>query len=253
MKVIAENMITAVVASSEGSTYEATNLLNSRPGSLWRGTGSSESLLFTLDGRRTSGLCLFNTNATAVSFQVYNPSAIDWHGIDWQNLQWMAEGVKITHVVNLDGESGACMVQWTPIGSSVNVLVSLTNNAGSVLRAGVGHGGEVLSYPDPSYGFTESIRDLSYIDEYNTGGLYTKDRPVARVFDMQHDMVRDSEFHSFIYDVKMRLHKRPAAWMVSDRPNPRWLVYAMFSDDPRARHAYPDDSIIQYQLTEVRS
>lgn len=255
MKVIAKNLITAVTASTANANYPASNLLDEYPGFLWKATGATATLTFTVTGT-CSGLALFNTNATNASFTVSGANQAEWEpGVAWETgVAWSAlDTVEVTQTLDLDGVSGACIVQWSEIsGTAVNVVISMTNEDGDILQAGTAVGGKVLSYPGPNYRLVESINDLSYIDEYNAGGVYVKDRDVLRVFDCEHRLGRDDYFHDFIYSVKKEIKKHPAAWLVTDLDNARWLVYARFTDDPKGVHDMPDYSLLTYQLTEVR-
>lgn len=251
MKVIPVEAITAVSASNEDASYPASNLLNSRPKKVWKGTGAAETLTFTLTGT-TSGLAIFNTNATGASFVLSDPNGVTLEsGVVLEaGAQLASVAPNVTQIVALNGTDGAFMVQWQEITGSLTLEVSLVNNSGEVLFAGVATGGEVYSAPDPELGMTEDIDDQSIDDEYPNGISYTKDGDSLRVFNIEAIMERDDAFHNFIYSVAKVVHKNYRAWLITDLNNSRWLVYVKFSRLPKGAHNHATRSRVTFELRE---
>ena len=264
MKVIAENLITGVLASSEESAdYADENLLDEYPGHIWKGDTASETLTVSISGL-CSGFAIFNTNADSILAQISDPNLIQWEvavlssgddGVEWEaGTEWSSFIVPTETIAAQDDETGAFMIQWDQVSADLEIIVSLANSAGSAVFAGTIVAGLILSFAGPHGEIMEGTKDLSFVDEYNSGAVFVKDRDVLRTFDNRHIITRDAAFNNFIFLVKKIIKKRPAAWLITDLNNSRWLVYARFTVDPKGRHSPELNGYTEltYQLTEVR-
>lgn len=255
MKVLPTSIITAVSASSAHANYPASNMLDEHPKKVWKGTGATETLTFTIsDG--SNCFFLFNTNATGVSFVLVDPNYIEWEaGTAWETgVAWATNeaGETVVSITELNGTSGACMATWTTIPTTVNLVVSLANENGDVLKAGVAVGGAIKSYRDPSYeGFSEGVKDYSITAELSNGATYYKGRDAVRVFNLSVLLARDTSFDDFIFNVAKVVKSGPAAWAITDETDSRWLAYARFTKMPTGEHSTPDWSTVNFELTEV--
>jgi len=252
MKVMTANLVTSITASTANANYPVTNLQDTHPKKLWKATAAVATLTVEINTGAT-GFALFNTNATGVSFSLVDPNAIGWEagtswepGVNWANSDW-----PVTEVTNLDGVSGACLCEWAAVSSRVFLIISLTNENGDNVQAGVAIAGKLLAYNGPEYGLGEACKDYSIVDELSNGSVYVKSRDVVRVFSCNLNVVRDVAFHDFVFLVAKVVKSAPTAWLITDLNNSRWLAYARISKMVDGDHYTANRTEMNFELTEV--
>lgn len=254
MKVLPASTITSVAASSENANYPANNILDEHPKKLWKGTGANETLTFEI-GEGANSFYLFNTNATGATFYISDPNFVDWvSDVEWvSDIEWAINDnfIAVAEINGLNGSDGGVMVTFEKQTSIIQLVVSLTNENGDILQAGVAVAGESFEYPGPAIdNLSEGFIDYSYVDELSNGAVFVKNRDLVREFDVASIMTK-TLFDSFITNVIRIVKSNPAAWFISTDDDPRWLVYARFRRLPDGIHSIPGYTQVKFKLTEV--
>ena len=227
MKVIQENLISSVTADTENTNYPANNLIdNDHPKKVWKAMSSSAVLTFVLNGT-SSGMCIHNTNATGITFEIEDPNAIRWAtGIEWvDGIEWNNDIYSGTALTNLDGVTGAALYEWDEINAGLTVRVTMAQSDGEMLYAGIADAGKIYEFPG-MYGIEESGDDLSIVDELSNGSRYVLDRDYVRTFEMPFMLTTATDFHSLMGNVVRKIKSNPRTWLVTNESDSRWLVYA---------------------------
>lgn len=146
---------------------------------------------------------------------------------------------------------------WTSMGYDFgyqsarrNIVITLDTGTADDVYAGVIRAGMVSRFPDPQYGLRESFVDYSIVQDLNNGGLYVRDRDIARTFSCSLLLARDREFYDFVRSVAGKIKKNPIFWWVTDLENHDWIVYAHISNPPAGDHRHYAHSLVSFDLTE---
>jgi len=255
MKVMIENILSAVSADKQNSNFPDDNMLDIYPSRLWMGTDHTAEITFTTSADTSNAFALFNTNALYASFSVEDPNRVALEsGVELEaGVELAFFEITLTQTSSLDGVNGSCMIQWESITSVLSIVVTLTCDSDEIIYAGVAMAGELLSYPGPQYGFTESGVDFSLVRELSNGSITVKDRDRVRRFNLSARLT-EAQANTFIGTVFKTLGSNAACWVVTDDDSSlssRWLVYAMFSQMPRLTWEAKDIANMNCELTEV--
>ena len=252
MKIIPNQKITSVTASSADTSYPAVNVIDEHPKKLWKAaSGNSATLTFEISGG-TGGLAIFNTNATSISASVTDPNYLQWEtGVAWETgTTFSAVDAVLTETSSLDGVSGAAWFEWTYAMIPVTATITLTAGSNDIVQAGVAVSDELYTYACPQMGVREGLHSYSIVRELQNGAFYRKQRDSVRTFSFN---IVDSrtDFYEYMYTVARELGYKPAAWMLADMDGFWWVVYARFQKMPSGTHSMPNHSAINTQLIEV--
>lgn len=252
LKIIPENLIAAVTASSQNAAYPVSEVLTTYLSELYKASTNTTTLSFTVTGE-SNALALFNTNATGASFEIVDPNQLEWgSSAEWgSDAEFATISPTIEELVNLDGVSGACMVEWSNITGTITVNVTLTNDEGEAIQVGVAWAGKVLEYKEPDYDLKESRKFNSLVKKYTNGSEYIKILPNYREFVISQNLVRDTAFHSFLHDIAKEIDISPVPWLILDNDNSRWLFFARIDGDVKGAHKYKNRTVVEYTLKEA--
>ena len=253
MKILANQKITGVTATSADSSYPAVNVIDEHPKKLWKAASdvNSATLTFEISGG-TGGLAIFNTNATSISASVTDPNYLQWEtGVAWETgTTFSAVDAVLTETSSLDGVSGAAWFEWTHSMIPVTATLTLTAGSNDTVQAGVAVSDELYTYACPQMGIKEGLHSYSIVRELQNGAFYRKQRDSVRTFSFN---IIDSrtDFYEYMYTVARELGYKPAAWQLADMDGFWWVVYARFTKMPSGSHNMPNHSTINTSLIEV--
>ena len=255
MKVIINNVLTSVTASSEDSSYPATNLTDERPKLVWRANGVDSAVLTCNNTGDFNTVVLFNTNADSATAAISDPNGITFDGVTWDGVDWVQGDVILTGEFFQSGNSGILWLDLPEtVSNTLNVAISLAAATGTVVEAGVVCMGVPTEFTDPRYGIGQELIDYSISREASNGSEYYKARDRVRVFtcDFLADRSsQDSEYYTFMNDLARDVGRIPLVWRIVDNTNTEWVVYGRLADMPTSTHAYPNHAPISFSIKEV--
>ena len=255
MKCIYPDNISLISADEENADYPVDNLLDEHPKKVWKGT--SRDAVVTAIITAGGALVVFATNATSVNLAISSGQSISWDsGISWDTgISWDSSGDSDTSETTLlTGDIDG--VAWWDFAvarsSNFTATITLTADAGEIIRAGVIRCGTVNAYRDPNAGIKEGLRDYSIVKELSNGATYIRKRDVVRTFEFALWEDRDTDFYEFMLDVSRELGPEPMAWRIMDTvTDEEWIVFARFDRMPGGSHDLPSQSMIDINLLEV--
>jgi hypothetical protein len=255
-KVIKDNLITSVTASSEDSAYPASNLLDDRPNWMWKaGSGITHAsltcALSSASEGAAGGIAIYGTNATKVIINIEDPNAITFADIVWDGLEWPSVSPETLPEIDSSGSSQAIWSEYARADNSLNAVIILEGD--STLEAQIVVAGEMLEFRNPMYDNTEGLKDNSIEKDYLNGSFYYKKKTIVRTFSGVMNLERDDDgFYSFMLDFAREYGKAPKAMRLTNQAGFRWVVYARFESLPAGQHGQALSSV-NYQLIEVVS
>jgi len=256
VKVIRNNAIDTVTASSESATYPASNLLDQHPKKKWQAADASvDSATLTITAKgKTGGLGMVGIVADHAAISVNDPSGIIWSNVDWSNVEWDQGISKLDTKVeftSFDGQA-TLWVEFAEFSGSVTIEVTLYKDAGKpeILSAGVAVVGEYIDFPGLQRPLEEGLHDYSIERLLANGSYFYKQRDIVRTFSGTVILKRDDWFWRAMRDVARRSGKTPMMFQMTDIPG-QWTLYGRLQAMPRGRHAYPTHSAIDFQIIEV--
>lgn len=253
LRVIYENLLTSVVATSENINYPDDNVLDEHPKKVWKADDdvTTASLTCSFSGG-CNALAIFNTNATEVVSYIHDPNEISWPdfgGNTWVDVQWVFINIDISLEIHPSGNSYS---MWATFDyGDVGLVMDITLTAPTTVEAGVVVIGKALGFKNPESGLEQGLIDYSTVMELSNGAFWHKQRDVVRTFNGEMVLERDDGFYYFMHDVARTNSYSPMAWRVTDLDDFEWVLYARFSGQPYGLHAYPSHSITYFSLTEV--
>lgn len=251
MKIIAENLITGITASSESTSFPASHLLDDHPKRVWRGNGVSQAKLTCSISAGSTGLAIYNTNATRTVCNLSDPCEYVFVEVDPIDVELVTAAIATTtYVVEGNGSSTVWVDFAEAIPASIVADVTMTNEDGEIIEAGVAIGGIVQTFRDPAPGMAEGEVDYSTEVLMDNGSFFTHAKDTVRTFDGAVLMARDPDFYNFMA-ISRTMKKSPFAWRVTDMSGDEWTVYARFNGKPRGAHITKDWSQVQFSIIEV--
>lgn len=258
MKVISENTITSVTASDEQTAYPATNLLDEHPKIPWKAApGAAEASISVVANGKTSGMAIYNIVADSVSVEIKDPNNTAWEdGTSWEYGTSWSDAIipEFSQIFGAESfaDTKSLWVEFEDFSSGVTITItfSLLNTATKVIAAGVVVMGEVLSLPNPIYGFNEGLINYSTRRKYSDGTSAEKRRDIVRFFTGAFNFKREDDFYIMLNTARKNSYK-PLAWRLTDLPGFRWVVYACHDEMPSGPHQWTEHSVINVKLLEV--
>jgi hypothetical protein len=253
MKIILDNRITSVAASSSAANYPATDLLNDSPKRIWKADGLSVATLELQITEAIDTIALFNTNAQSATISIIDPNQISWPDFAaWLTVDWVYSDVvaEVEPFLQSNGAS-ALWLDLAKITSGVIVVVILRAEAGAVVQAGICVAGEAVEVGQLLYGLQESIVDFSIAEQLMNGAHYYKSRDRVRNFTVSALPERETKFETFMAQFARTYGLAPKAMHLVPEFGNRWIVYARLSAMPSGTHSYPSRSSYQATIQEV--
>lgn len=184
MRVIAENLITEIAASSENANFPASHLLDEHPKRLWKADGANQARLTLSIGANTNCIAIFNTNAQRAVCNISDPNETAWEaGTEWETgTEWATSDIDATtQLISIRDDINALWIEFE--GSTIPLEADITlTNYDDTVHAGVAVGGIGLSFRDPRYGLQEGLVDRSVTIEMSNGSFYNHPRDRVRTF-----------------------------------------------------------------------
>lgn len=255
MKVIIDNVLNSVSASSAHASYPASNVTDDRPKLVWRANGVDTATLTCSNLGAFDTVAVFNTNAESVGAVISDPNELTFDGVTWDGITWyQAEAIIYGDLI----EGGTSNVLWfeldETVTDTVNVELTLSAATGASVEAGVVVMGVQTEFSGPRYGLSQGVIDYSISREASNGSEYYKERDRVRTFSGEFLASRtgvDSEFYTFMNNLARDVGRIPLAWKLVDDGNNEWIVYARLTDMPEGSHAYPNHAPISFSIKEV--
>lgn len=253
MKVIFENKITSVSASSENASYPASYVLNDSPKRVWKGDSVDTATLTCSTTGAIDTLAIFNTNAEGVSITISDPNEFQWEATEllWSEISWVSVTTSVSFEIDSQANNSAIWGTFDAISAPVDVSITLATATGTVIQAGVVVIGSATEFKNPFYGMSQGLVDYSISEQLQNGAWYYKQRDIVRSFGCQITLERDNDFYTFMNSLARDHGLAPKAWRVTDKDSFEWVVYARFDDMPQGSHSYPSHSPINFSLIEV--
>ena len=259
MKVIKNNAIRGVSATSENPEYPAANLLDEHPKRWWRvadASVSSVTLTVEVTGR-TGGLGLVGIAAESVVVDISDPNGLTWENVIWENVEWqdVPGDLHIDQALSGDPGSAALWVSFDQFDSSVEISITLYKDAlaDMILGAGCLVVGEMTDLPGLQYGLGETLRDYSLARDLANGAKYYRKRDIVRVFSGSVLAARKPYFYALLLDIARVYGQRPLMWNLVDVDS--WsgdaVLYGRLAAMPDGSHDYPNHSRLNFEIEEV--
>ena len=256
MKVIKNNAIKSITASSENTAYPVANLLNSHPKKKWKVADSSISsviLNLTVSGT-TGGLGMVGIVADAAAIHIEDPSGIVWDtSVTWGNTVWhKGAGVVEDFVEFSQGDDYATLwAEFEELKNSASITITLYKNSQNLdtIAAGVLVCGELTEFPNVLRPLNEGLKDHSVVRELANGSEYYRRRDIVRTFSGSL-RVMTADFWNMLRGVARAYGRVPLMYRVVASTG-EWVLYAKLSSMPAGVHDLYDSSLINFQLEEV--
>lgn len=187
MKMICENNIASVSASSENASFPATNLLNEHPKSKFKAaSGAVSAVVITASiSGGASALGMVGIAAEAATVSITDPNAVAWEGgTAWEaGTAWSATVPDMNIEAQwVEATENTLWVDFSSFFENADVKVTLHKDAlaDTILSAGVLVCGDVIEIDNPGYGFEVGQYDYSIFDELSNGSFWYKKRDVVK-------------------------------------------------------------------------
>lgn len=251
MKIILENLINSVTASSENSSYPDDNVLDSHPKRVWKGNSVDTASLVCDVSSGANAIAIFNTNAETISVDIADPNEIEWQSLEWDNAEWQTFEAGSTVEIETQGNTTAAWGTLDLTTYASEITITLSTATGTVIEAGIVIIGYAHEYKNPQYGFNQGLVDYSVSATLANGAFYYNQLDIVRSFSGTIIPDRDVEFYSFMNDFVRTHGKQPKAMRLTDNDSFEWVCYARLADMPQGQHLYPTHSPVSFNLIEV--
>jgi len=226
--------ITNVVASSSDANYPATNVRDDFRTNPWKAGSAVESTLTLTVSTGSAAIGLSYMNSTTVTVLVQTAGPVTVH-----NQAYTIDANNPNLFVNY-GTIAACTITLT------------FSDPGSVAPyCGVIRCSSLHTFRNPHYGLTEGLKDYSVVKRYNSGSLYYQLRDIVRTFSGRIDILRDSDFYTFMHSIIKQRGQQPMFWKITDLTNHDWAIFAECDGLPSGSHGYFLYSSISFSLLEA--
>ena len=256
MKVIKNNAIQNITASSEDVAYPVTNLLDSHPKKKWKAADSLVSsviLNLTVSGT-TGGLGMVGIVADAAAIHIEDPSGITWNDtVTWGNTTWNeGAGVAEDFVEFSQGDDYATLwAEFEELKNSASITITLYKNSSNLgtIAAGVLVCGALTEFPNVLRPLNEGLKDYSIVRQLANGAEYYRRRDIVRTFSGSL-RVMTADFWGMLRGVARTYGRIPLMYRVVATTG-EWVLYAKLSSMPSGVHDLYNMSLINFQLEEV--
>ncbi len=251
MKVIYDETVNSINATTEDAEYPVENLSDEHPKKPWKATNRTATL--TADLGYGCALGIVGSNAESVSTSVVLPIATKWEtGGAWESGgAWEVLPEIVVPVSLVNTATGDIWIEWERIATVHQVLVELTAPYGDIIEAGVLKAGDVFETLDPLYGMQQGEIDYSVELEMSNGSLFYRKRDVVRTYSFNLIEERDTTIKEFLRDVSRAKGPAPMMWLLTDLADSQWIVYAKFASRPAVTHDNVMHSGLTVNLKEV--
>lgn len=251
MKIVLENRITSVTASSEAANYPATELLNDSPKRIWKADGADTATITATGSGTINTIALFNTNAEAVTITIADPNYFAWRNLTWRNLSWRNVQVPVESELVSQAGTTALWATIDNITAPIEITIELSGATGATMQAGVLVAGEAVDLGHLLYGIQEGVADFSIAEQLMNGAHYYKSRDRVRTFTVSALPDRETLFYTFMADFARTYGLAPKAMHLVPEFGSRWIVYGRLAAMPSGTHSYPSHSSYQATIREV--
>jgi len=232
MKILKTDKTGTASWGSPDANFPAANLQDDWPGHVTRSTLVSDTISIPVYGA-ADALFVANVEATDCTVTIKDGGGV----------------VVATYPLDLSRVSHA----WISYpAQQADHTIDLSLSAASAVGLGLARAGAATVYSNADWGIVMSLKDLSVSERLASGGTYTSDRDVIRiwsgsvVFDPQ-----DQDAWAFIRFKRSR-RKRPFACLVldgiDDEAHAGWVRFG--DQDPSWRLSGPADDVVRFQLIE---
>lgn len=244
----ATNKATAVTASSENTSYPASNLLLEQVSKVWRSVAASApiatvTLNIAVPAGVNNALAIFGTNATSIAYAIKNTA---------EDTTYFS-GTLDTTPASPARTFNRAWLEWTSNGNALHIILTLTApTTATYHECGEIVVGETVTIPDPKAGLSQSRVNFQTIQQLAGGGYYVHAGEKPRSFDLSWVMLRETEFDD-LDEIYEEIGQNPLAMMLSDGLNNdlKWCGYFHMVDAPKASHDAPTLSIINMRIREA--
>ena len=257
MKVILENNIGSVEASSENASFPATNLLDEHPKSKFKAASNSVSSViitaYVTGGATAVGMVGITADAAIVT--ISDPNAAAWEaGTAWETGTAWSATVPDMEIEEqfVEGDENTLWVDFSEFFSNAQILVTLNQSASAdtVLAAGVIVAGGVIDVPNPGYGFEVSQRDYSISEELSNGSLWYKKRDIVKTVAGE-VLVTLAQYRQMLIGFKA-IGRAPTMWnVIDDYTGDELVLFGRLSEMPRYSMVSTSSARASLSITEV--
>jgi len=260
MKIIFDDAITSITASSSQSGFGPENLLNESIKKGWKAatSGVTYASLEVFTRGLTGGFGLVGIVAESATVTIENPSGIIWQNIIWQNIDWQVPSVldlsTTTIFIKHTGDTmGQLWVDFPQFEAPVKVTIELrkSNTNPYQLSAGKLVCGRAFEIPGLQYPIRERPIDLQIKRQLSNGAKWRgADRGRLRAFGGTIRCNRD-DFYLLMRDIAYQRGSAPMMINLSDNENNNWVIYGSMETMPDGIHDHSTHSIINFEFEEV--
>jgi len=260
MRVIKNNAISSITASSSDAGHPVSNLLNDSPKKRWTAADTTVDAV-TVDieiSGTTDSIGIIGVSADSVTVSISDPNGIVWENVWWPDVSWVdsQDAVNVEYLVTPETQGKFNLwIDFSQFTAAVTIQLYFTKNyalAPSLLiGAGVVVVGVAEIFPNPNYGITEGIVDFSLTRELSNGATYYKPRDRVRKFSGEMIVNRESDFYRMFYDIARDYGSQPMMWYLIENMGNKWIVYGRLISMPEGSHAYLNHSVIGFEIMEV--
>ena len=241
MKLIYEDLITAVSSSTEDSDWPDDNVSDDFQINVWKATTNTATLTLTVNSLSNS-LALHNINADYVSIAVKNTAETETY--------YTSETVNLGGVVDL-----LEFMTWEPDLTSImprnawfeypkqyanhKIIVSFgLTDTSDVVQCGIARAGVRFEIENPAYGINETLVDKSPVKVLNDGSIYYKKLTIFRHISFEILVERERKFYAFQnYLIRNVFGSQPVSWFITDKETDSdWVVFGRLIQMPASKH-----------------
>lgn len=234
MKIIWPNTITAIVASSEVSTYEDDNVLNDWPSAVWKATSTASQTL-TITVSEPDAVHVGYTNFGGTLAYVAKDSG--GSTVESGNL-------------TASGSVGAYHYWYEPTDpAGIASVVFTFPSVSEAVTVGVVRAGTLTSFDNPQYGIGDGLADYSVEVELNNGGMYAISRTVGSLISGQVITARLANGKDPLVTLAKSIRATTFSVLLID--DPEEAILARFDGRPEASRDYPGYNTVQFAFKEA--
>ena len=242
--------VTAVVASSENANFPATNLQDDFTTNLFKATGTSVKLTFSVS--KGQAIEILNTNATSATVTVGTGGDYELEsGWSLESGYSLEDDESATVVYSLPGSNGRLWADYTYRSTPHIVTVALSGS--SVITAGIARAGVVQSFNNPKRKNKEGSDDLSIERELNNGAFYYRKRNVVREFSALQILESRANAWIFKHSIFDAVGPEPLAIKLIDNSNITDDEFVLFAKrtSVELEHINNERTLIHFGLKET--
>lgn len=245
MKLMEENDIINITASTEDSSYPASNMLNDSPKKRWKANTINNQTLDVDVMSGSKGMAFFNISGiesiSAISLDAFN---MEWGGSTaWGSpTEWgYTANSAISFTVDATDKNMA-WVDYDYVIGATTLRLTITSKFGSFPSIGIITSGPVFECEDPQPDWDYSFIDYSIVTELSNGAFDSRDRDVVRIFSGNIFMTT-TQFFDFSEKYRDSIKSNPRAWWFASKYfDENYLIYGRLSGTPSASMTSLDGS-----------